>query len=140
MSKQLAASAPTHAAPSISLLLTNLHLLDLDTRNDWPSLTAQTFTSKNTLQNEKTRIQCVEWAFYRLFEIWDPAETKDVRPCSYTCGLSSWLTVITEAHTILSCSRSVAISESTCCPFQMPERAEKEWDTRKGCDSQEDIL
>lgn len=83
MSKHSAASAPTHAAPSISLLLTNLHLLDLDSRDDWPSITAQTFTSKNTLQNEKARIQCVEWAFYRLFEIWDPVETKDVRPCSY---------------------------------------------------------
>ncbi|KAF6240925.1 hypothetical protein HO173_000717 [Letharia columbiana] len=77
MSKHSAASAPTHAAPSISLLLTNLHLLDLDSRDDWPSITAQTFTSKNTLQNEKARIQCVEWAFYRLFEIWDPVETKD---------------------------------------------------------------
>lgn len=77
MSKQPATSAPTHASPSIPLLLTNLHLLDLDRCDDWPSLTAQTFTSKNTLQNEKSRIQCVEWAFYRLFEIWDPVETKD---------------------------------------------------------------
>ena len=83
MSKQPAASAPTHAAPSISLLLTNLHLLDLDRRNDWPSISNQTFTNKNTLQNEKTRIQCVEWAFYRLFEIWDPVEAKDVRPRPY---------------------------------------------------------
>ena len=92
MSKQPAASAPTHAAPSISLLLTNLHLLDLDRRNDWPSISDQTFTSKNTLQNEKTRIQCVEWAFYRLFEIWDPVGTKDVRPCPYILKLCSLLT------------------------------------------------
>lgn len=83
MTKQTAASA----APNISLLLTNLHLLDLDRRDDWPSLTAQIFTSKNTLQNEKTRIHCVEWACYRLFEIWDPVETKDVRPCSYMLEL-----------------------------------------------------
>ena len=48
--------------------------------------------SKNTLQNEKIRIQCVEWAFYRLFEIWDPGETKDVRPYSYTLKLCSLLT------------------------------------------------
>ncbi|KAL9134743.1 MAG: hypothetical protein Q9175_004066 [Cornicularia normoerica] len=93
MSKQPVASAPTHAAPSISLLLTNLRLLDLDRRDDWPSVTAQTFTSKNTLQNEKTRIQCVEWAFYRLFEIWDPVETKDVRPCPYMLRLCSLLTL-----------------------------------------------
>ena len=81
MSKQ--SSAPTHAAPTISLLLTNLHLLDLDRLDDWPSITAQTFTNKNTLQNEKARVQSVEWAFYRLFEIWDPVEAKDVRPCSH---------------------------------------------------------
>ena len=87
MSKQPAVSAPTHAAPSISLLLTNLHLLDLDRRDDWPSLTAQKFTSKNTLQNEKTRIQCVEWTFYRLLEIWDPVGTKDVRPYWYILKL-----------------------------------------------------
>ena len=92
MSKQPAASAPTHAAPSVSLLLTNLHLLDLDRRNDWPSISDQTFTNKNTLQNEKTRIQCVEWAFYRLFEIWDPVETKDVRPYPYILKLCSLLT------------------------------------------------
>ena len=92
MSKQPAASAPTHAAPSISLLLTNLHLLDLDRRNDWPSISDQTFTSKNTLQNEKNRIQCVEWAFYCLFEIWDPVETKDVRSCSYILKLPFLLT------------------------------------------------
>ena len=93
MSKQPAVSAPAHAGPSISLLLTNFHLLDLDRRDDWPSLTAQTFTSKNTLQNEKTRIQCVEWTFYRLFEIWDPVETKDVRPCSYISKLCFLLTL-----------------------------------------------
>lgn len=91
MSKQPAASASTHAASSIPLLLTNLHLLDLDRCNDWPSITIQTFTSKNTLQNEKIRIQCVEWAFYRLFEIWDPGETKDVRPRPYTLKLCSLL-------------------------------------------------
>ncbi len=90
MSKQPAASA---AASSISLLLTNIHLLDLDRRDDWPSITAQTFTSKNTLQNEKARIQCVEWAFYRLFEIWDPVETKDVRPCSCMLKLCFLLTL-----------------------------------------------
>ena len=93
MSKQSAASVPTHAASTISLLLTNLHLLDLDRREDWPSITAQTFTNKNTLQNEKARVQCVEWAFYRLFEIWDPVETKDVRPSSHMVEFHSLLMV-----------------------------------------------
>ena len=74
---------PTHATSSLSVFLTNVHLLDLDKSEDWPAISAQTFTSKNTLQNERNRIKCVEWAFYRLFELWDPEQTKDVR--------TSWL-------------------------------------------------
>ncbi len=70
-------ATPTN--PSISTFLTNIHLLDLDRRDDWPAITPQTFTRKNTLQNEKTRVQCVEWALYRLFEIWDLEETENVR-------------------------------------------------------------
>ncbi|KAL2040468.1 hypothetical protein N7G274_006911 [Stereocaulon virgatum] len=77
MSKPQATPAPAHATSSISIFLTNLHLLDLDRCEDWPAISAQTFTSKNTLQNEKNRIHCVEWAFYRLFELWDLEETKD---------------------------------------------------------------
>ena len=79
MSKPQAPPAPTNATSSLSVFLTNVHLLDLDRSEDWPAISAQTFTSKNTLQNEKSRIHCVEWAFYRLFELWDPGETKDVR-------------------------------------------------------------
>jgi len=71
--------AGTTPAPSISIFLTNLHLLDLDRRDGWPLITLQTFTRKNTLQNEKNRILCVEWALYRLFEIWDVEETRNVR-------------------------------------------------------------
>ena len=79
MSKPQVPSASTNATSSLSVFLTNVHLLDLDRSEDWPAISAQTFTNKNTLQNEKNRIHCVEWAFYRLFEIWDPEETKDVR-------------------------------------------------------------
>lgn len=68
------------AGPSyISLFLTNLKLLDLDQRDDWPDITAVTFSTKDAQQNQKKRIQCVEWALYRLFEIWDPEETHFVR-------------------------------------------------------------
>ncbi|MCJ1277828.1 hypothetical protein MMC21_005642 [Puttea exsequens] len=64
------------AHTSISTFLTNIHLLDLNRQEDWPTITSQTFTAKNTLENEKTRIRCVEWALYRLFELWDPEETR----------------------------------------------------------------
>ena len=66
-------------SPSISTFLTNLHLLDLDRHEDWPRIDAQIFTRKNTLQNEKSRIHCVEWALYQLFYIWDLEQTKNVR-------------------------------------------------------------
>jgi len=78
MSKQQTAAGTT-PAPSISIFLSNLHLLDLDRRDDWPSINSETFTRKNTLQNEKHRICCVEWALFRLFEIWDVEQTKNVR-------------------------------------------------------------
>ncbi|PTB64908.1 hypothetical protein BBK36DRAFT_1170573 [Trichoderma citrinoviride] len=60
---------------SLSLFLTNLKLLDLDQLPDWPDITAETFAaSGTTLQDQKRRVQCVEWALYQLFVIWDPEE------------------------------------------------------------------
>src|ERR1700716_956616 len=64
------------AGPSnIALFLTNLRLLDLDLLDDWPDITTLTFSTKDAQQNQKKRIQCVEWALYQLFAIWDPEET-----------------------------------------------------------------
>ncbi|TVY16012.1 hypothetical protein LARI1_G005231 [Lachnellula arida] len=61
---------------NVSLFLTNLRLLDLDLRKDWPDITNETLsTKKDAQQNQKKRIQCVEWALYQLFAIWDPEET-----------------------------------------------------------------
>ncbi|RFU31116.1 hypothetical protein B7463_g5227, partial [Scytalidium lignicola] len=72
-------NTPSHQAPTgpsnISLFLTNLRLLNLDLREDWPGITSVTFSTKDALQNQKKRIQCVEWALYHLFAIWDPEET-----------------------------------------------------------------
>lgn len=67
-------SGPSH----ISLFLMNLRLLDLDKREDWPGITPITFTTKDSQQNIKKRIQCVEWALFRLFELWDPEEAREV--------------------------------------------------------------
>ena len=79
MSKSHVPAGSTCAAASLSLFLTNIHLLDLDRRDDWPVIDSQTFARKNTLQNEKNRIHCVEWALYHLFQIWDAEETTNVR-------------------------------------------------------------
>ena len=68
------ASGPTN----VKLFLTNLRLLDLDLREDWPDIKAVTFSTKDAQQNQKKRIQCVEWALYQLFAIWDPEETSNV--------------------------------------------------------------
>ncbi|KAL6826580.1 HAUS augmin-like complex subunit 6 N-terminus domain-containing protein [Trichoderma camerunense] len=60
---------------SLSLFLTNIKLLDLDHLPDWPEISAETFAaSGTTLQDQKRRVQCVEWALYQLFVIWDPDE------------------------------------------------------------------
>lgn len=76
----LSAPISTSSGPShISLFLTNLRLLDLDQRDDWPDITALTFSTKDSQQNQRKRIQCVEWALYHLFEIWDLEETQNVR-------------------------------------------------------------
>ncbi|TEY36381.1 hypothetical protein BOTCAL_0554g00020 [Botryotinia calthae] len=66
-------SGPSHVA----LFITNLRLLDLDLRDDWPDITAVTFSTKDAQQNQKKRIQSVEWALFQLFAIWDPEETRN---------------------------------------------------------------
>lgn len=63
-------------ASDIKLFVTNLRLLDLDLRADWPGISVQTFSSKNA--DQKQRIGGVEWALFRLFEIWDPQDTRQV--------------------------------------------------------------
>ncbi|OAA58298.1 hypothetical protein ISF_06837 [Cordyceps fumosorosea ARSEF 2679] len=72
--KASAAVAPSHHPSPIPAFLTNLRLLDLDLRHDWPGITPATFAG-TTPQNHKRRVQAVEWALYRLFEIWDPEDT-----------------------------------------------------------------
>lgn len=110
-------STDSTACPSyISLFLTNLRLLNLDLRKDWPGITSITFSTKDAQQNQKKRIQCVEWALYHLFGIWDPEETRNV--CMLTRALiciGKWqyadrLNDI-ETTTILSSSRPTPIPQ-----------------------------
>ena len=64
---------PPLSSSEIRLFVTNLRLLDLDRRPDWPNITVQTFSSRNA--DQKQRIGGVEWSLFRLFELWDPHET-----------------------------------------------------------------
>ncbi|POS87623.1 hypothetical protein EPUL_000846, partial [Erysiphe pulchra] len=62
-----------YPAPSnVTLFITNLRLLNLDLREDWPDIQSHTFSSKNGQQNQRHRIRCVEWALYQLFTLLDP--------------------------------------------------------------------
>jgi hypothetical protein len=72
-------ATPAPGPSNVALFLTNLRLLELDLRDDWPDITAVTFSTSARQENQKKRIQCVEWALYRLFELWDPQETRNVR-------------------------------------------------------------
>ena len=70
---------PSPPASHVRLFVTNLRLLDLDLRDDWPNITAQTFSARNA--DQKQRISAAEWALFRLFDLWDPAETaQKLRP------------------------------------------------------------
>jgi hypothetical protein len=68
----------------IKLFVTNLRLLDLHGRPDWPEITVQTFSAKNA--DQRQRIQAVEWTLFRLFELWDPVETSQVRKSHVACS------------------------------------------------------
>lgn len=81
-STDAAASSKHHATvasspPNVSLFLTNLRLLELDLLPDWPGLNLLTLTNKDAAQGQKKRIQCVEWALYQLFALWDPEEARN---------------------------------------------------------------
>ncbi|KAL9009444.1 MAG: hypothetical protein Q9173_005526 [Seirophora scorigena] len=68
---------PTQITSSSSVFFTNLRLLDLDYLDDWPNVTADIFAPKDARTNQKQRIRCVEWALYRLFELWNLKDTRN---------------------------------------------------------------
>lgn len=79
LSTKLPAKPQTSSGPvsDVKLFVTNLRLVDLDLRDDWPEITVQTFSAKNA--DQKQRISGTEWALFRLFELWDPDETAQVQ-------------------------------------------------------------
>ncbi|KAI8956129.1 HAUS augmin-like complex subunit 6 N-terminus-domain-containing protein [Xylaria longipes] len=74
------AQIPT-CTSNVLLFLTNSRLLDLDLESDWPDITPTTFSTKDAVGGQKKRIQCVEWALYRLFSLWDHNDAQNkLRP------------------------------------------------------------
>ncbi|KAI1744112.1 HAUS augmin-like complex subunit 6 N-terminus-domain-containing protein [Xylaria scruposa] len=74
------AQIPT-CTSNVLLFLTNSRLLDLDLEPDWPDITPTTFSTKDAVSGQKKRIQCVEWALYQLFSLWDPNDAQNkLRP------------------------------------------------------------
>lgn len=72
-------NTPVVVPSDAALFLRNLRLLDLDRLPDWPGATVDTFrVGKDVLVAQKDRVRAAEWVLYRLFEIWDPKETKNV--------------------------------------------------------------
>lgn len=69
----------------ISIFVRCLHLLNLDLLEGWPGITVQTFSTKTPQQNTQHRIKAVEWSLYRLFEIYNPSETRNVGKVFYSC-------------------------------------------------------
>ncbi|KAL8785671.1 MAG: hypothetical protein Q9213_003230 [Squamulea squamosa] len=67
---------PTYTSSAVSTFIAQLRLLDLDQLEDWPVLSAELFEPKHARKYQKQRIGCVEWALYRLFDLWNPKETK----------------------------------------------------------------
>ncbi|RMZ85088.1 hypothetical protein DV738_g104, partial [Chaetothyriales sp. CBS 135597] len=65
----------------IATFIRSLHLLDLDLLEDWPGLSEHTFTPRALQQNLQQRVKAVEWALFRLFELFSPTEARDkLRP------------------------------------------------------------
>ena len=56
----------------------NLRLLDLDEEFDWPDVRPGTFSEDSSVTSASTRISCANWILFKLFEIWDLKQTKEV--------------------------------------------------------------
>lgn len=138
LSRSLTAShaQAVSSTSNLSLFLTNLRLLDLDLLPDWPDINARTFTNKDAAQGQKKRIQCVEWALYQLFSLWDPDETRIVSTPSlapWSLAQSRANTLLTEVAAFLSSPRPTPVYESASGLVAMPRTGEEERCFRKRC-------
>ncbi|EKV12345.1 HAUS augmin-like complex subunit 6 N-terminus-domain-containing protein [Penicillium digitatum] len=66
---------PSH----LDVFISNLKLLHLDQREDWPGISLRALTP--TSQNQRRRTRLIEWALYHLYTIWDPETAQNkLRP------------------------------------------------------------
>ena len=79
MSRSLNHTSPNPSQSGIGLLIRNLRLLRLDEEIDYPNIELDTFDVKDTVDNQRQRIQTAEWLFYKLFTILDRKNTQEVR-------------------------------------------------------------
>ena len=77
MSRQAALARISHV-PAGELLLKNLRLLDFDEEFDWPQVTSKTFAATDSVRNLTKRAYAAGWILYKLFELFEPKETKAV--------------------------------------------------------------
>lgn len=111
-------------ASPLSLFLTNLKLLDLDLLEGWPGISHETFaTASVNAQGQKKRIQCVEWALFHLFALWEPDETASV---SHLSILSDTVLTTTETQTLLPAPRPSPISQPPRRPPTMSRICQEE--------------
>lgn len=62
---------------NIAIFVRTLHLLDLDLLPDFPSITESTLrVSSKAPSNLQHRVKSIEWALYRLYELYDPDDTR----------------------------------------------------------------
>lgn len=133
------AKTSSPSGPSyISLFLRNLRLLDLDQRDDWPGITEVTFSTKDTQQNQKKRIQCAEWALYHLFALWDPEEARNVRLLLSTCAYPLSLLIRLEATPFLPPPRTPTVPQSANSSLSMSRPCEERWGIGAGFCLEED--
>ncbi|KAE8154784.1 HAUS augmin-like complex subunit 6 N-terminus-domain-containing protein [Aspergillus avenaceus] len=65
--------------PPLAVFIRNLRLLQLDTHDDWPDISASSLSPSS--QNQRQRIKTIEWALYHLVVLWDPETARDkLRP------------------------------------------------------------
>ncbi|KIW55657.1 hypothetical protein PV05_04388 [Exophiala xenobiotica] len=76
LSKPAFARSQWHPRGHIAIFLRTLHLLDLNFLPDFPDISESTFHAAKAPANLQQRFKGVEWALYRLFELYDPGETR----------------------------------------------------------------
>jgi hypothetical protein len=78
MNKYAINTKSSYALSNGELLVKNLRLLDLDEEFDWPQICSNTFAASDSVKNLSRRSYCAAWILYKLFELFEPAETKAV--------------------------------------------------------------